>query len=290
MPYTHYGELGDLWKHLPLCSFLSIEQAAKYIESNAAFPEYRLDRTAERAYGIFNLVEKSSDGLHDLKHTPYLKTLMAAPENSGDLTVYLGSPGLAMQLLGNRVSYMFCDIEAKPLEELAQYAVRHDIRSVETQAVDSIDYLWLAVEKEASSTFLHIDPYRIFEKNDSGRSYFELFVKSTLRGIKTMLWYGYETRQQQRQLHDEMVRIFEAHEADLQKHRVNGVEIEIESIGLDAIAVNPGVPGCGVMIANLSEPSVDALRHTSELLTRAYEEMKYSGGSGRLNRRVTFEN
>ncbi|QYR20948.1 hypothetical protein KZ483_24900 [Paenibacillus sp. sptzw28] len=53
-------------------------------------------------------------------------------------------------------------------------------------------------------TFLLIDPYTIFDKNSSGRCYFDLFVKAVDRGIKTMLWYGFETLEGQKKLHAKM--------------------------------------------------------------------------------------
>lgn len=37
MPYSHYGEIGDVWKHLPLCFFLTEEKPTVYVESNSAF-------------------------------------------------------------------------------------------------------------------------------------------------------------------------------------------------------------------------------------------------------------
>jgi 23S rRNA (adenine2030-N6)-methyltransferase len=291
MSYSHYGEIGDLWKHLPLCSFLSIEDVTKYIESNAAFPIYQLNQTAERNYGIFTFLSKSDmNEFKQLNDTPYLNTLLSIQESNHELTHYLGSPGLAMKLLGKDASYVFCDIESKALEEIKIYAVLHNTLSVETKEGDSIDSLWHFIEKESHSSFLHIDPYKIFELNESRRSYFDLFVKSLSHGMKTMLWYGYETKLEQKEIYEKMVQAFEHSKIDLQEHRVNGIEIEIESIGEANTSVNPGVPGCGVLIANLSNESIVALQQTSGILARAYEDVIYQGLSGRLNKRVTFKN
>ncbi|QGQ99189.1 23S rRNA (adenine(2030)-N(6))-methyltransferase RlmJ [Paenibacillus psychroresistens] len=291
MSYSHYGEIGDLWKHIPLCSFLSVEYVTKYIESNAAFPLYRLNHTAERNYGIFTLLAKSDlIEFKELKDTPYLNTLIPIQESIHKLTHYLGSSGLAMKLLGTDVSYVFCDIESKALEETKKYADLHNTLSVETIQGDSIDNLWDFIEKENQSTFLHIDPYRIFDLNESGRSYFDIFVKSMTHGVKTMLWYGYETKLEQKEIYEKMVQVFEQNKVNLQEHRLNGIEIEIESIGEAITTVNPGVPGCGVLIANLSIESIVALQQTSDILVSAYKNVNYLSSSGSLNKRVTFKN
>lgn len=109
MPYRHYGEIGDIWRHLPLCSFLYIEKPTKYMESNAAYPIYQLDRTPSREYGIFTLLTKSrADDLKQLKSYPYISALMSIRErNDDEISQYLGSPGLAMRSLGPKTSYVF---------------------------------------------------------------------------------------------------------------------------------------------------------------------------------------
>ena len=56
MSYTHYGEIGDIWKHLPLCEFLANEKPRYYIESNSAYPVYELTPSWERDYGIYTIL------------------------------------------------------------------------------------------------------------------------------------------------------------------------------------------------------------------------------------------
>lgn len=181
------------------------------------------------------------------------------------------------------------DIEAEPLQELYRFAELRNISSVETKLGGSGDSLWSLIETEGSSTFLHIGPYTIFEENEHGRSYFDLFVKSVKHGVKTMLWYGYETKNGRQRIYERMVQVLEMNEVDLRVHRVNGVELELESIGEDTMTINSGVPGCGVMIANLSKESVKTLQETSDLLVKAYEDVKYEETSGKLNKRVPFK-
>ena len=55
MPYVHYGRIGDVWKHLPLCSILSIEKPLRYVETNSARAVYALEETPEQKYGVYFL-------------------------------------------------------------------------------------------------------------------------------------------------------------------------------------------------------------------------------------------
>ena len=59
MPYSHSGEIGDVWKHLPLCDVLGIERPRRYFETNAAYAEYILPKTEENRYGVFFLLEQT---------------------------------------------------------------------------------------------------------------------------------------------------------------------------------------------------------------------------------------
>ena len=47
MPYNHAGEIGDIWKHLPICDILTIEKPRRYIETNSAFPFYILPQKSQ---------------------------------------------------------------------------------------------------------------------------------------------------------------------------------------------------------------------------------------------------
>jgi hypothetical protein len=40
MPYNHAGEIGDIWKHLPICDILAIEKPRRYVETNSATRTY----------------------------------------------------------------------------------------------------------------------------------------------------------------------------------------------------------------------------------------------------------
>ena len=101
MSYIHYGNIGDIWKHLPLCSFLENEQPKIYIESNSAYATYLLTKNQKQKYGIYTFYEKSID-LNILSKTPYyniVKKNINLPNSR-----YAGSPALAMEILFFRMA------------------------------------------------------------------------------------------------------------------------------------------------------------------------------------------
>ena len=282
MPYTHYGEIGDIWKHVPLCSFLVREQPLHYVETNAAFPEYVLDRTERRSYGVFHLLQETEERRYGhLDASPYLR--LARKGIGGGIPTYLGSPGLAMELLQQRAGYRFHDIEEEPLAAIGSYARQRGLEGqVSTVQGDSIDGLWFDIERMTADTFLHIDPYRIFEKNANGRCYFDLFGKAIRRGVKTMLWYGYETLDEQEEVHGRMRAAL-----DGRQDKVTGIDFHIEGIGRSVTKVNPGVPGCGILIANLSPASESTFRSFAEELEAVYRHATYDGRPAPLTRTET---
>ena len=58
MPYSHFGEIGDLWKHLPLCEILAMEKPEVYVESNSAYSSYSLSHTERQEFGIYTFLAK----------------------------------------------------------------------------------------------------------------------------------------------------------------------------------------------------------------------------------------
>ncbi|MBW7456241.1 23S rRNA (adenine(2030)-N(6))-methyltransferase RlmJ [Paenibacillus sepulcri] len=272
MPYTHYGEIGDVWKHLPLCFFLKEECPNRYVESNSAFPKYLLDQTSRREYGIFHLLhELERNDYPFIGHSPYIELVNLMQGAQNGISAYLGSPGLAMELLKDRGRYLFCDIEEEPLADIRIYADEQNLQSlVQTLSGDSIDLLWSEVEQMGYETFLHIDPYRILEENDNGRSYADLFVKAAGRGVRTMLWYGYETLEQQKELHNRLQALLKDVDANL-----SGIDFYIGSIGSTSTEVNPGVPGCGILVANLSAASLQQFDRYAEELERVYRNASF---------------
>ena len=60
MVNIHYGNIGDIWKHLSLAEILAIEAPSRYWESHAGSSHYTLTHSPEREYGILYFARAAS--------------------------------------------------------------------------------------------------------------------------------------------------------------------------------------------------------------------------------------
>lgn len=251
MSYRHFGRIGDIWKHIPLCEFLAIEQPTNYIETNSAYPEYQLTGSFEQQYGILH-VEKNIKQSQLIRDSVYWQVLSSIAENKGGISKYLGSPALALNILKEtNKSFVFFDIESACLKAISDYAKKLNIvNEIICKNEDSVNGLINLTKELKSSDFIHVDPYRIHEKNAQGNSYFDAFVKAITQGVKGMLWYGFNTSQEREDLHQGF-----AQTGIVSKTSLQGIEIASILLEENILDVNPGIWGCGILIGNLSEVS-----------------------------------
>ncbi|HYH03835.1 MAG TPA: hypothetical protein VEC37_12070 [Bacillota bacterium] len=272
MPYQHYGEIGDVWKHLPLCEIIKELSPKVYIESNSAYPYYRLRSSVRRKYGVYYFLENAARN-PVLSQTKYYE---AASKNILE-KIYLGSPGLALTLLGEDVDYTFCDIDGEALKEIKNYS-----DSIITSAQitlyngDSIEYLLEHMANLPSQSLLFLDPYLVLEKNQTGHSFFDLFQAALKHKIPVALWYGYNTRCEQKLLHETFSDTF---------GNGSGValaEINLANIGEDKILMNPGVPGCGLLMGNFEPRIITIVNKLCIQIKNLYANSVYNNHSGKL--------
>ena len=95
--YTHFGKQPDVLKHLILCEVLRNEHPQVYVETNSACAIYPMQQTSEQQYGIYYFLEKTVEEDNQvLKDSIYYKIESAEMQKG----YYLGSPALAMEVLG----------------------------------------------------------------------------------------------------------------------------------------------------------------------------------------------
>ena len=138
MTYTHFGKQADVLKHLLLCELLRIEKPQVYVETNAACAQYALERTPEQEYGIYHFLKRAEAAEKECipERTEYyhpqeaLRRSFYYQQESEAMQAnrYIGSPGLAMNILGDTARYIFFDIESDPLENVSQYAGTKDLK------------------------------------------------------------------------------------------------------------------------------------------------------------------
>jgi 23S rRNA (adenine2030-N6)-methyltransferase len=290
MPYTHYGQIGDIWKHLPLCTVLAQERPLVYVETNSAYASYALTGTPEQQYGVYHCYAHAHRS-SPIDNSEYIALLREQNPTAVTPQTYLGSPGLALHLLQTITEkFVFYDLEQAALDSIVDYAQTLGLADkVEVIQEDSINATLQRLEQLDKSALLHIDPYLIFDPNADGHTYFDVFVEATRRGLKSMLWYGYMAGNEKREIGAWMTKgLREAGLLD-STSQVQSVEVFMKTIQPETVLVNPGIVGCGILTGNISAKSNEAIRVLAAELVKLYEGSQlYEEYSGDLCAEITI--
>lgn len=287
MTYTHFGKQADVLKHLLLCELLRIEKPQVYVETNAACAQYALERTPEQEYGIYHFLKRAEAAEKECipERTEYyhpqeaLRRSFYYQQESEAMQAnrYIGSPGLAMNILGDTARYIFFDIESAPLENVSQYAGTKELKEcINLFNRDSIEGTLELLSSLPASSFLHIDPYEIDKPGRNGRTYLDVFIEAAKAGMRCFLWYGYMTLKDKRHLEELIAQSLP--EAGIRN--ATGVELTLKMIKEDIAESNPGVLGSGVLGANLSEESNAVIQKYAAWLEEIYKDAKYKNLDG----------
>jgi 23S rRNA (adenine2030-N6)-methyltransferase len=201
---VHFGDIGDVWKHLAFAEIVATEQPQHVWECHAGSALYPLSHSPDRDFGVYFFREHASTSA-TLRGSTYARILREL-ETGGDLQVYPGSPFLAMQLLKRgSADFVFCDTDASSLADIKDAASRLSIdnarlRLIHGDGLSTVSQLGAELPTaEAASTVVHIDPYQPWRAS-SGLNSFDLLCQLADRGIMGMLWTGYHTRSQRDKL------------------------------------------------------------------------------------------
>ena len=275
--YTHFGKQPDVLKHLILCEVLRNEHPQVYVETNSACAIYPMQQTSEQQYGIYYFLEKAVEEDNQvLKDSIYYKIENAEMQRG----YYLGSPALAMEVLGRQAQrFLFFDIEKSALDNVERYAKQAELQtSVRLYNTDSLEGVMKLLPSLPKDSFIHIDPYEIDKKGDSGVTYLDILIQATQLGMKCLLWYGFMTEDDKESLDNYIV-------SSLEKAGIKdyiGVELTMNSIRKDSILCNPGILGSGILATNLSQISKDTILDYSNKLVDIYKDAKYKDYDGSL--------
>ena len=273
--YTHFAKQPDVLKHLILCKVLKNETPQVYVETNSACAIYPMTQTPEQQYGIYHFLEKADE-------VPSLKDSVYYQLESGEMAKgnYLGSPALAMNVLGKQAKrFVFFDLEKSALENVGTYAQQIGLSPfVEIYHADSSRDTIELLPSLPTSSFIHIDPYEIDKKGDSGVTYLDVLIQATLLGMKCLLWYGFMTGDDKASLDNYITSSLE--KAGIKDY--TGVELTMNSIRKDSVLCNPGILGSGILATNLSQTSTDIILDYSNQLVDIYKDAKYKDYDGSL--------
>lgn len=287
MTYTHFGKQADVLKHLLLCELLRIEKPQVYVETNAACAQYALEKTPEQEYGIYHFLKKAGTAgkeciperaeYHSLKGALHRSAYYQQESEAMQANRYIGSPGLAMNILGDTARYIFFDIESEPLENVSQYAATKGLKEcINLFNRDSIEGTLELLSSLPASSFLHIDPYEIDKPGRNGRTYLDVFIEAAKAGMRCFLWYGYMTLKDKRHLEELIAQSLP--EAGIRN--ATGVELTLKMIKEDVAKSNPGVLGSGILGVNLSEESNAVIPKYAAWLEEIYKDAKYKNLDG----------
>ena len=272
MPYKHAGEIGDVWKHLPLCEVLKIEKPVRYHESNSAYSGYTISYNPKTEYGILKILELNNNEFMNSEYYAVLK------KNNIDSLRYTGSPGLAMEILSDKAQYFFHDLEQEALDDVEAFSIGKGLQEhLKVFCGDSIraflnkDYLI------GEDDFIFFDPYSPFDKNDADFNFFDIFEKAITARAKTLLWYGYDSLNSQQQIFERLRNLAKENNVEIWSF-----DIWLKGMNFHGCEINPGVPGCGLACAYLSNESVAAIKKYLKFVESCYYYATYCGNETTL--------
>lgn len=275
--YNHFAKPADVWKHLVLCEAMINEKPQTYVETNSACAFYYLDHTPEQEYGIYTFLKKATE-YQDLYKSKYYELEKEFLKEN----IYLGSSGLAMSILkGISREFYFFDIVESSLSNVAEFSTQNKLID-KTKIInqDSVIGTLNLLPKLPENTLIHIDPYDIDKPSENGKSYLDVFLEASKRGIQCILWYGFNTLREKENLNNLLIDKL----ADEGIDNLLCVELIMDIIQKDSVLCNPGILGNGILTSNLSNKSQESILQYSLSLTNLYKGSYYKGVKGDLYR------
>ena len=275
MANVHYGNIGDIWKHLLLAEILVIEPPTRYWESHAGSSRYALTHSLERDYGIFYFAHAASQS--EILNQAVYTELLKEHEHNGQLELYPGSPLLAMTVLqSHHTTFVFCDIDPESLSTISDDHARlglalDAVQVIQGDGVGTLNRLLASSGSlEMNSTFAHLDPYQPFAANAEGITTADVFCEMSRRGSKAMLWYGFDSVDDQEHFHQQFQHAFQAHTFCPPAHLLWCGEITLNAIHAPDYRFHPGMMGCGIILSNVSSASQTACKDLGKALETLY--------------------
>ena len=284
MANPHFGNIGDVWKHLALAAILVRERPERYWESHSGAAKYVLSSSTARDYGIFYFL-KNVNRSPALRASAYNRTMTEIEEMNGSVPSYPGSPLFALMLLRTSArAFIFCDIDATSLASISDCAGWTGVNDRRLSCVQGDGVMALSDELEKTphedvvNTLVFIDPFDPFESLDLGDSPMNLFCLATQAGARAVLWYGFRSGPERTSLWDNTLKTLHDYRIDSSSALLWCGEICLRLMDDPGLGIDPGVRGCGVLTANLREETTRACTDLGKELSRIYERSRFPGG------------
>jgi 23S rRNA A2030 N6-methylase RlmJ len=265
----HFGEIGDVWKHLVLGDLLDHVRPARYWETHAGSGTYVLDRSWQREYGVFTMLREAPRA-PAIEASRYVWLVRTLPPGDDEQPRYPGSARLAMEVLGDTAAYLCCDLDPASVADLARSARELDLNDVvRVQRADGLETVWAAAQEltpdAAAATVAMIDPFDADERSVDGMDAFDLFARLATGGFSTALWLGYD---EEADRDAARARIGDATTFDIETPFMHG-----------GSRLHPGVGGCAMVLANVPGETLDHVERLGRQLAACYDEVLLPDGT-----------
>lgn len=273
MANHHFGEIGDVWKHLVLGDVLDRVRPARYWETHAGSGTYALDRSWEREYGVFTLLREAPRA-PAINASRFLGLVRTLPPRDDGASRYPGSPRLAMDVLGDDATYLLCDLDPGSVADLTRTAREVDLQDlVRVERADGLATVWAAAQAltrdAASATLVLLDPFDETERSVDDLDSLDLFTRLVAGGFPTVMWHGYDD--------------IAGRETIRAREGVDGAAthtLDIETAFLRGeTTLHAGVGGCGMLLANVPADVVDHGERLGRQLEACYDEALMPDGT-----------
>ncbi len=273
MANHHFGEIGDIWKHLVLGDVLDRARPARYWETHAGSGTYELDRSWEREYGVFTLVREAPRA-PAISGSRFLGLVRTLPPRDDGAPRYPGSPRLAMEVLGDAATYLLCDLDPASVADLTRTARELDFHDlVLVERADGLATIWAAAQRlapdAAAETFVLIDPFDETERSIDDMDSLDLFTRLVAGGFPTVLWHGYDDFDDRDPIRARSV---------VEGFSTSSLDIETGFLRAET-TLHPGVGGCAMFLANVHADVVDHVERLGRQLEACYDEVLMPDGT-----------
>lgn len=189
MANSHFGGLGDVWKHLVLGEVLEREPPRWYVETHAGSAAYLLDHDPQREFGIWRFLAAAPQSAELVRSRYYAIARSCA---SGSSATYPGSPLLAMTILGDSSSYLLCDLDPGSAADLRARSRQLGLRDCQVVGADGIAAVaaYLTRGEGGDDSLVHVDPFDPDAAGPGGPSALDCAAAVADSGTALLFWYA----------------------------------------------------------------------------------------------------
>jgi 23S rRNA A2030 N6-methylase RlmJ len=284
MTNRHFGRVSEVWKHLVLGEVLAAERLDALLDTHAGDALYPVVDDAERSYGVlaFNDLVDEHPQLRESAYAAVLSHL----RNGSTLEAIPGGPHVAMEVLGNRAEYLFCDVDPDSARNIRDAAAAGGVLSARVVPADGMGAVQAALAgRDPTRVIVFVDPFDHHAVGPAGLSALDLAVDAARAGAVLVYWYGYNRIDRRHWIVDELASRAPATHWWCGDMMVSAADADMTTGDL-GVASSPGT-GSGLLCINTSAATTERCAVLGTALAAAYRDRPLpSGRPGALDFQV----